>query len=359
MKVAAVFEDGTAGVVDRPTPTPNGDNVLVKIHVAATCTEYKSFRDGTRWDMELGEPVPVGGPNVGDSFGHEAVGEVVEVANPGQAEVGDRVVVMWWRGCGACSMCEIGEIAHCRNLDTGNRRPRYAQYTLQKDWLCSPIPDGVSYKQASAGLCGMGPSFEAMDLMRLDSFDTVLITGLGPVGLGGVINASYRGARIIAVESIPYRANLGKELGAEVVIDPSDVRGARTDHGPHGWCRSRQGRGLLGVAPGAETLHRRGPAQGPRRLSWRGQRFHLPRPERPGQQGPDGARQLDHELPEFSEADEGHPGVRRQAGQVHLTHLPDESGTAGVGATGYRRVRQGGAGPVGVRGSVDASRRVG
>ena len=222
MKVAAVFEDGTAGVVERPDPTPKGDYVLIKIHVAATCTEYKSYRDGTRWDFELGEPVPVGGPNVGDSFGHEAVGEVVEVADPGQVEVGDRVVVMWGRGCGACSMCVMGEIAHCRNSPTGARSPRYAQYVLQKDWLCSPIPDGVSYKHASAGLCGMGPSFEAMDLMRLDAFDTVLITGLGPVGLGGVINASYRGARIIAVEGIPFRANLGRELGAEVVIDPSD-----------------------------------------------------------------------------------------------------------------------------------------
>ncbi len=222
MKVTAVFEDGTAGVVERPTPSPKDDNVLIKIHVAATCTEYKSYRDGTRWDFELGEPVAVDGPNVGDSFGHEAVGEVVEVAKPGQVEVGDRVVVMWWRGCGACPMCVIGEIAHCRNPSAGARSPRYAQYVLQKDWLCSPIPDGVSYKHASAGLCGMGPSFEAMDLMRLDAFDTVLITGLGPVGLGGVINASYRGARIIAVESIPFRAELGRELGAEVVLDPSD-----------------------------------------------------------------------------------------------------------------------------------------
>ena len=222
MKVAAVFEDGTAGVVDRATPTPKDDYVLVKIHVSATCTEYKSYCDGTRWDFELGEPVPVGGPNVGDSYGHEAVGEVVEVDNPGQVEVGDRVVVMWGRGCGVCPMCVIGEIAHCRNPSAGARSPRYAQYVLQKDWLCSPIPDGVSYKHASAGLCGLGPSFEAMDLMRLDAFDTVLITGLGPVGLGGVINASYRGARIIAVESIPFRAELGRELGAEVVLDPSD-----------------------------------------------------------------------------------------------------------------------------------------
>lgn len=42
------------------------------------------------------------------------------------------------------------------------------------------------------------------------------------LGLGGVINGSYRNARVIGVESHPYRANLAKELGAEVVLDPGD-----------------------------------------------------------------------------------------------------------------------------------------
>jgi L-iditol 2-dehydrogenase len=53
-----------------------------------------------------------------------------------------------------------------------------------------------------------------------------LITGLGPVGLGGVINARYRGARVIGVDSNPWRAERASLLGAEAVLDPgaADIR---------------------------------------------------------------------------------------------------------------------------------------
>ena len=61
-----------------------------------------------------------------------------------------------------------------------------------------------------------------MQLMDVDRHDTVLITGLGPVGLGGVINGVYRGARVIAVDSIPYRAEKALELGAAAVVNPTD-----------------------------------------------------------------------------------------------------------------------------------------
>jgi L-iditol 2-dehydrogenase len=88
-----------------------------------------------------------------------------------------------------------------------------------------PIPDDMSYEHASMACCGLAPTFGAMQLMQVGAFDTILITGMGPVGLGGVINAVYRGARIVAVEGHPYRAKLAKELGAESVIDPdSDDR---------------------------------------------------------------------------------------------------------------------------------------
>jgi threonine dehydrogenase-like Zn-dependent dehydrogenase len=58
--------------------------------------------------------------------------------------------------------------------------------------------------------------------MVVDSYDTVLISGLGPVGLGGVVNAVTRGARAIGLESNPYRANLARAIGADEVIDPNN-----------------------------------------------------------------------------------------------------------------------------------------
>ncbi len=58
--------------------------------------------------------------------------------------------------------------------------------------------------------------------MGLGAFDTVLITGAGPVGLGAVVNAKYVQARVVVVEANPYRVERAYLLGADLVVDPSD-----------------------------------------------------------------------------------------------------------------------------------------
>ncbi|AWT59297.1 MAG: D-arabitol-phosphate dehydrogenase [Candidatus Moanabacter tarae] len=208
MKIAAIIGEREAELVEMPDPVPVGEFVLIKIHRVPMCTEYKGYLKG----------------NKNDNLGHEAVGEVVDMAQPGNVAIGDRVVLQCGSGCGQCALCYSGEHIHCLNWSwPGIQNPRFAQYALQKDWLCSKIPDDISYDHAGLALCGLGPSLGAMNQIGVEATDIVLITGLGPVGLGGVINASHRGARVIAVESLPYRANLGKELGAEEVFDPSDL----------------------------------------------------------------------------------------------------------------------------------------
>jgi len=131
--------------------------------------------------------------------------------------VGDRVVAMPLFGCGTCEYCESGDYIHCyESLKT--HEATMAQYIVKPTFILQKIPDDVSYERASLACCGLGPSFGAFQQMDLNTFDTVLITGLGPVGLGAIVNARYRGARVIAVESNPFRTTRANNLksGSEV-----------------------------------------------------------------------------------------------------------------------------------------------
>ncbi len=213
MKVAAIFGEREGGVIDVPDPKPKDNWVLVKVHAAPMCTEYKGF---------------VGG-RATTALGHEAAGEVVEVAQPARVAVGDRVAVMPQYPCGVCPLCVRGDYIHCEhnvNFDefTGGAEGRatMAQYLLKPDWLLPKIPDDISYEHGGMACCGLGPTFGAAQRMRVDACDTLMVTGLGPVGLGGVINGKHRGARAIGVDINPWRREKALELGADEVIDPAE-----------------------------------------------------------------------------------------------------------------------------------------
>ena len=213
MKVVAITGIRQCALVERPDPVIKDNYVLIRIEAAPMCTEVSAYRNG----------------HESDALGHEAAGTVVEVAKPGRVRIGDRVVVMPQNGCGQCDLCLAGEHIRCQTprnpfqeCGTETGRATYAQYCMQQDWLLYPVPDDISIEHASMACCGLGPTFNAVNKMNVTPLDTVLISGLGAVGLGGVVNARVRGARVIGLESNPWRANLAKQLGAEVVIDPTD-----------------------------------------------------------------------------------------------------------------------------------------
>src|SRR5215213_1974039 len=85
-----------AALVETADLIPLENWVVVKVHAAPMCTEYKTFLAGT--------------PNA--VLGHEAAGEVVAVAQPGRVNVGDRVVAMPLYGCGRCALCLSGDYIH-------------------------------------------------------------------------------------------------------------------------------------------------------------------------------------------------------------------------------------------------------
>jgi threonine dehydrogenase-like Zn-dependent dehydrogenase len=198
-------------VSERSDPQASGDIVKIEVLVAPMCTEWQSWRAG-KATCELG---------------HEAVGVVVDAAQSRRLRTGDRVVVMPHAGCGTCPACRAGEHIHCtaqRDLlaETGSASGIgcYAQYLLKPDYLLYPVPPDIETDHAAMALCALGPSFTAMERMQVTASDTILISGCGAVGLGAVVNARTIGARVIALELNPFRAELARALGVEHVLDP-------------------------------------------------------------------------------------------------------------------------------------------
>lgn len=216
MKTVQIHGPRACGLVDRPRPSVRRNYVTVKVHVAPMCNEYLAYRDQVY--LERNRP---------DSLGHEMAGEVVEAGPDAAVRVGDRVVALCGFPCGRCEPCRQGYYAHCAQTedprtqcDSPSGECGFAQYAVKADWMLVPIPDGVSYEHASMACCGLGPTFGAMERAGVGASATVLITGLGAVGLGGVLNARFRGATVIGVARGRYRAALARDLGCDLVINP-------------------------------------------------------------------------------------------------------------------------------------------
>jgi threonine dehydrogenase-like Zn-dependent dehydrogenase len=113
MQHAIVSGVRQAALVETTNPLPVENWVVVKVHAAPMCTEYKTLLAGTR------NPV----------IGHEAAGEVVAVAQPGRMNVGDRVVAMPLYGYGRCPACRSGDYIHCQ------QQPDFTAATRQVNGL--------------------------------------------------------------------------------------------------------------------------------------------------------------------------------------------------------------------------------
>jgi L-iditol 2-dehydrogenase len=217
MLVAAITGPRQAALVERPNPVARGEFAVVRITCAPMCTEVRQYSSG----------------QASDCLGHEAAGEVMEVGRRSRIRPGSRVVVMPTYPCGCCRLCHQGDYIHCeQGLDphalcgcpTGTAT--YAQFLVKQDWLLLPIPDDLETEEGAMACCGFGPAFGAMRRTATRAGDSVLVVGLGPVGLGAVVAACDCGARVIAFDSNPYRRRLALELGARTAIDALDPEAA-------------------------------------------------------------------------------------------------------------------------------------
>jgi threonine dehydrogenase-like Zn-dependent dehydrogenase len=199
-----------------PIPDPGRGQVLVRMKAAGMCGSdlHNIYRT-----MNLDDP----GHYQGCIAGHEPCG-VVEAVGPDceRFKEGDRVIVYHITGCRNCSACRKGWIVNCtsdqRSVYGWHRDGAYADFMLTEEYTLLELPDVLSFVDGAIISCGFGTSFQGVRRADVSGYDTVLVVGLGPVGLAAATISKARGARVIGVDISPDRVAAAERLGCDLVL---------------------------------------------------------------------------------------------------------------------------------------------
>jgi len=160
--------------------------------------------------------------------GHEPCGQI-ESVGPGMRRFkkGDRVIIYHISGCGICHDCRKGFMISCKS-------PLRAAYGWQRDGGMAPyiladekdlvaLPDELTYTDGAQCACGFGTVYEGLEKIGISGDDTVLVVGLGPVGLAALMLAKAMGAKqLIGIEKMQERIDVAKKLKlANYIFEPS------------------------------------------------------------------------------------------------------------------------------------------
>jgi L-iditol 2-dehydrogenase len=219
--------------------------VLLQMLASGICgTDKHTFRGETEQyagtEQARSTPFPI-------IQGHENVGVVVDIGDGGAAAFdgsplagGDRLVPAPNRACGHCRFC-LGDFPYyfCRNLENyGNSLScavpphlfgGWAEYLyLRPGTPVFRVPDGLPTEVAVlTELFAVTHSLDlAAQMPRPGGYrqgDTVVVVGVGPIGLGHVAKAALTGAgRVIGIDRFAARLDLAAELGATDCVVAAD-----------------------------------------------------------------------------------------------------------------------------------------
>ncbi|OLF18470.1 alcohol dehydrogenase catalytic domain-containing protein [Actinophytocola xanthii] len=207
-------------VGERPRPEPGPGQVVVAVRAAGVCHTDLHLRDA----VPSSPPLPL-------VPGHEVAGDVVAVASDVDIALGTRVLVYYYDGCGRCPACADGLENLCPapkakyGFDTDGG---YAEYMLVAARCCVPLPDSVGYADAAVmGCSGTTALHAGRRVAGVRAGETVVVMGVGGIGLAVTQAAVLDGASVIAVDVHEASLEKAKQVGAtDVVLGSVDVAAA-------------------------------------------------------------------------------------------------------------------------------------
>jgi S-(hydroxymethyl)glutathione dehydrogenase/alcohol dehydrogenase len=245
-RAALLYDQGQDWVVEQIEVDPQKANeVLVQWMAAGLCHSDEHIVTGDmvppreEWDaMGIANLFPMIG-------GHEGAGVIVEVG-PGvtSVEVGDHVSASFVPSCGRCRYCSTGRQNLCDSSggtflkgmitdgtsrhrlvsgpDAGTELNLFAKLGTFSEFTCVAADSVIKVERdlpleaVALVSCGVATGWgSATNRANVEPGDTVVVVGIGGIGVNAVQGAAMAGARhIIAVDPIEFKREKAMEFGA-------------------------------------------------------------------------------------------------------------------------------------------------
>lgn len=202
--------------LDRNMPEPkieHPEDAIVKVLRSCICGSDLHLYHGLVPDTR-----------VGTTFGHEFIGEVVEIGSGVQKlKVGDKVMVPFNISCGKCAFCKQELYGNCHESNpsatavggifgyshtAGGFQGGQAEYARVPYADVGPtvIPDWMDPDDAVLLTDVVPTGYQAAEMAGIQKGDTVVVFGAGPIGIMAAKSAWLFGAgRVIVIDHLEYR----------------------------------------------------------------------------------------------------------------------------------------------------------
>lgn len=226
MRVARLHAWGDVRVEEAAVPRPGPGEVVVRIDACGVCGS-----DALDWYVASKAPTVLG---------HEPAGTIAAAGTGARGREGDRVFVHHHAPCMTCAECRRGLWSNCATwratrLDPGGfaEYARVQETIVRNDMLV--LPDALDSETATfvepVACCIRAVQRHG----QVGEDDTVLIIGLGAMGLVMTRLARLAGARVFGTDFLPERRALAERSGASAAFAPDALgdalRGATEGRG--------------------------------------------------------------------------------------------------------------------------------
>jgi alcohol dehydrogenase (nicotinoprotein) len=207
---------------------PKVGEVLVRFAASGLCHSDEHTRTG-----ELTGRLPLVG-------GHEGAGVIQEVGDGvTRLKPGDHIVCSFLPVCGHCRWCSTGKSNLCDlgatildgTLLDGTYRfhtaegedaggmcmlGTFSEYATVSEYSCVKVDDDLPLDKLALIGCGVPTGWgSAVHAAAVEPGDTIVIYGIGGIGINSVQGAALAGARnVVAVDPVAFKRESAEQLGA-------------------------------------------------------------------------------------------------------------------------------------------------